>query len=168
MLTIWDGWIVLDVDASLVECHSDKQGAAPTYKKHIFGLHPLLVTIANTGEMIVIYLRKGNVGSNTVTDHLKVLGEAVTQIPARHRKKIIFRADGAGVTKDLLAWIKAEAGRHGYDWRYSVGFDVTEPVREAIVKMPATGWSAAITPEGEPQPGARVAELTGLLTLADG
>jgi hypothetical protein len=60
---IWDGWIVLDVDASLVECHSDKEGAAPTYKKHIFGLHPLIVTIANTGEMIVIYLRKGNAGS---------------------------------------------------------------------------------------------------------
>ena len=31
---VWDGWIVVDVDASLVESHSDKQGAAPTFKKH--------------------------------------------------------------------------------------------------------------------------------------
>ncbi len=31
---VWQGWIVLDVDASLVESHSDKEGAAPTYKKH--------------------------------------------------------------------------------------------------------------------------------------
>lgn len=165
---LWDGWIVLDVDATLVECHSDKEGAAPTFKKHLFGLHPLVVSVANTGEMLVIYLRKGNAGSNTVEDHIKVLEQAVAQLPARHRKKIIFRADGAGATKDLLAWIKTEAAEHGYDWRYSVGFDVTEPIRTAITKVPATAWAAAITPEGQVRPGAYVTELTGLLTLADG
>jgi hypothetical protein len=30
----WDGWIVMDVDASLIESHSDKQGAEATFKKH--------------------------------------------------------------------------------------------------------------------------------------
>jgi hypothetical protein len=130
---VWDGWLVLDVDASLVECHSGKEGAAPTYKKHLFGLHPLVVTVANTGEILVINLRKGNSGSNTVDDHVTVLTEAVAQLPARYRKQIIFRADGAGATKELLAWIKTTAATGGYDWRYSVGFDVTEGVRTAIV-----------------------------------
>jgi hypothetical protein len=62
---VWKDWIVLDVDATLVETHSEKEGAAPTFKKHIFGLHPLTVSVANTGEELVIYLRKGNAGSNT-------------------------------------------------------------------------------------------------------
>ncbi len=164
----WDGWIVLDVDASLIESHSDKQGAEPTYKKHIFGLHPIVVSVANTDEVLTVLLRKGNAGSNTVADHIDVLGEAVAQIPARYRKKIIFRADGAGATKDLLAWIKAEAARNGYTWHYSVGFDVTENVRTAIGQVPADVWAPALTAEGEVRRGAHVTELTEILPLADG
>jgi hypothetical protein len=165
---VWQGWIVMDVDASLVESHSDKEGAAPTYKKHIFGLHPILVSCANTDEVLAVQLRNGNAGSNTVTDHVAVLSEAIAQLPPRYRRKIVFRADGAGATKDLLAWIKAEAAVHGHDWRYSVGFDVTEPVRKAITQVPADVWAPAVTPEGELRRGAQVTEITGLLDLADG
>jgi hypothetical protein len=164
----WDGWIVVDVDASLVESHSDKQGAAPTFKKHIFGLHPIVVSVANTGEVLTVLLRNGNAGSNTVADHITVLTEALAQIPARYRKKIIFRADGAGATKDLLAWIKAEAARNGYTWHYSVGFDVTENVRTAITKVPAGVWAPALTAQGGVRSGAHTTEITGLLDLADG
>ncbi|WP_158632004.1 IS1380 family transposase [Micromonospora sp. Llam0] len=156
------------MDASLVESHSDKQGAAPTYKKHIFGLHPLIVSVANTGEMLTVLLRDGNSGSNTVADHLTVLADAVAQIPARYRRQIIFRADGAGATKDLLAWIKTEAAEHGYTWHYSVGFDVTAPVREAICQVPADVWVPALTPTGKVRKGAYTTEITGLLELADG
>ena len=66
---VWQGWIVLDVDASLVESHSDKEGAAPTYKKHVYGLHPIIVSVANTDEVLATLLRPGNAGSNTVADH---------------------------------------------------------------------------------------------------
>jgi hypothetical protein len=164
----WHGWIVIDVDASLVESHSDKQGAAPTYKKHIFGLHPILVSCANTGEVLAVLLRNGNAGSNTVADHIRVLTDAVAQVPPRYRRKIIFRADGAGATKELLTWIKTEAARCGYTWHYSVGFDVTEPVREAITTVPTDVWAPALTPDNEVRRGAYVTEITGLLTLADG
>jgi hypothetical protein len=164
----WEGWIVLDVDASLVESHSDKEGAAPTYKKHIYGLHPIVVSCANTGEVLAVLLRPGNAGSNTVADHVEVLSEAVAQLPARYRRKIIFRADGAGATHDLLKWIKETAAEKGYTWHYSVGFDVTEPVRTAITAVPADTWACALTPDHEVRPGAYVTELTGLLTLADG
>jgi hypothetical protein len=165
---VWHGWIVIDVDASLVESHSDKEGAAPTYKKHIFGLHPILVSCANTGEMLAVLLRNGNAGSNTVADHITVLRQAVAQLPLRYRRRIIFRADGAGATKDLLAWIKAEAAQHGYTWHYSVGFDVTEPVRQAITDVPTDVWAAALTPEDKVRRGAQVTEITGLLSLPDG
>ena len=162
---VWDGWLVLDVDASLVETHSEKEGAAPTYKKHIFGLHPILVTCANTGEILTILLRPGNAGSNTTDDHITVLTEAIAQLPARYRKKIIFRSDGAGATKDLLKWIKQTPANDGYTWHYSVGFDVTQPIRDAIVKVPEKAWACAITPDGKIRDRAYVAELTGLLDL---
>jgi hypothetical protein len=164
----WTGWIVVDVDASLVESHSDKEGAAGTYKKHVFGLHPIVVSCANTGEILAVLLRPGNSGSNTGADHVAVLSEAVAQLPAAYRKKIIFRADGAGSTKELLAWIQTEAARRGYTWHYSVGFDVTEPVRDAIAAVPARTWAPALTPGGEVRRGAHVAEITGLLDLPDG
>lgn len=164
----WTGWIVIDVDASLVESHSDKQGAAPTYKKHIYGLHPIVVSCANTSEVLAVLLRRGNAGSNTVTDHITVLRQAIAQLPARHRRKVIFRADGAGATKELLAWIKTEAAEHGYTWHYSVGFDVTEAVRTAITTVPARVWACALTPDDEIRRGAHVTDITGLLTMAQG
>jgi Transposase DDE domain group 1 len=34
------GWMVIDMDATLVTAHSDKEGAAPTWKKG-YGFHPL-------------------------------------------------------------------------------------------------------------------------------
>jgi len=165
---VWQGWIVIDVDASLVESHSDKQGAAPTYKKHIYGLHPILVSCANTGEVLAVLLRYGNAGSNTACDHISVLSEAVAQLPPRYRRRIIFRADGAGATKDLLTWITTEAAKRGYTWHYSVGFDVTEPVRQAITDVPTSVWVPALTPEDRVRRGAHVTEITGLLSLADG
>jgi hypothetical protein len=165
---VWDGWIVVDVDASLVESHSDKQGAAATSKKHIYGLHPIVVSVANTSEVLAVLLRNGNAGSNTVTDHVTVLTEAIAQIPLSYRKKIIFRADGAGATKDLLGWIKAEAAAGGYTWHYSVGFDVTEAVRTAITTVPGDVWVPALTPEGALRRGAYTTEITGVLELADG
>jgi hypothetical protein len=164
----WDGWVVVDVDASLVESHSDKQGAAATFKKHIYGLHPIVVSVANTGEVLAVLLRKGNAGSNTVADHITVLSEAIAQIPVHYRKKIIFRADGAGATKDLLTWIKTEAAEKGYTWHYSVGFDVTEAVRTAITTVPADVWVPALTPADKIRKGAYTTEITGLLELADG
>jgi hypothetical protein len=165
---VWDEWIVVDVDASLVESHSDKQGAAATFKKHIYGLHPIVVSVANTSEVLAVLLRNGNAGSNTVTDHITVLTEAIAQIPVRYRKKVIFRADGAGATKDLLGWIKAEAAEKGYTWHYSVGFDVTEAVRNAITEVPADVWVPALTPQGAVRRGAYTTEITGVLDLADG
>lgn len=41
--------LVLDIDATLITCHSEKEAAAPTYKGG-FGFHPLVRFLANTGE----------------------------------------------------------------------------------------------------------------------
>lgn len=69
--------IVIRMDASLVIAHSDKELAAGTHKGS-WGHHPLLAWCDNTGESLALLLRKGSAGSNTVTDHIEVLDEAIT------------------------------------------------------------------------------------------
>jgi hypothetical protein len=45
------GWIVIDLDATLITAHSDKQGASATFKKG-YGFHPLAAWCANTQECL--------------------------------------------------------------------------------------------------------------------
>ncbi|MBT2381534.1 transposase [Streptomyces sp. ISL-111] len=89
--------LVLDLDATLVACHSEKDQAAPTYKGS-FGFHPLLCFLANTGEGLSGRLRPGNAGANTASDHITVLDQALAQIPDvhRHGTDILVRTDSAG------------------------------------------------------------------------
>ena len=47
-------------------------------------------------------LRSGNAGSSTFTDHKEVQAAALKQVPARFRRKILVRADGAGASHDLI------------------------------------------------------------------
>ena len=95
------GWLVIDMDATLVTASSDKEGAAPTWKKG-YGFHPLGAWLANTRECLAMLLRPGNAGSNTFTDHQEVLAAAIRQVPARFRRKILVRVDGAGASHELV------------------------------------------------------------------
>jgi len=60
--------LVIDVDATLVTAHSEKEGAAATFKKG-YGHHPLWAFVDHgvdgTGEPVAALLRPGNAGSNT-------------------------------------------------------------------------------------------------------
>jgi len=159
--------IVLDVDATIVPVHSDKQGAASTFKR-TYGYHPLAVWCDNTQELLAGALRPGNAGSNTTTDHIAVLTDAIAQVPAAHRKNLLVRADGAGASHGLLDWLTGlntapMRGRRGRTVEYSVGFAVTEAVRDAITLVPSTAWSVALDADGQVREHADVVEITGLL-----
>ncbi len=67
--------VVLDVDATLVTTHSEKEGSASTFKKG-FGYHPLGVWCDNTQESLAVMLRPGNAGSNTVADHVATMSRS--------------------------------------------------------------------------------------------
>jgi hypothetical protein len=75
------GWIVIDIDATIITSASDKHGAAVTFKK-TYDFHPLACWCANTQEALAMLLRPGNAGSNTVADHLRV---PRSRTPARPR-----------------------------------------------------------------------------------
>jgi Transposase DDE domain group 1 len=92
--------VVIDVDATLVTAHSEKECAAPTFKRG-FGFHPLWAFLDHgpegTGEPLAFLLRRGNAGSNTVVDHISVLRAALAQLPGGRRpgKHVLVRIDGA-------------------------------------------------------------------------
>lgn len=157
--------LVLDLDATLVACHSEKEAAAPTYKGG-FGFHPLVCFLANTGEALSGELRPGNAGANTATDHIAVLDKALAQIPDAHRHgtDILVRTDSAGSAKAFLAHVR-DLRKRGIRTFFSVGHAITEPIRRAIRAMPDRLWHPALDQDGTLRGGAEVAELTGMVDL---
>jgi hypothetical protein len=162
--------LVIDVDASIVVCHSEKESAAATFKSS-FGYHPILAFLDNSGEFLAGLLRPGNAGANTAADHITVLDQALAQIPDAHRHgvPVLIRADGAGCSKAFLAHIRSLRDQ-AVATEFSVGWAVTDRERHAIGKLPDKVWTDAVDAAGGHREGAHVAELTGLLpagTLAD-
>jgi hypothetical protein len=161
--------LVIDVDATLVTAHSEKEQAAPTFKRG-FGFHPLCAFLDHgregTGEPLAILLRRGNAGSNTVTDHITVLRDALAQLPNHGRrpgKDVLVRIDGAGGTHELIAWLTRRR------LAYSVGFSLPgdlAAIQQRLAAIPADVWTPAYDADGQLRPGAWVAEMTDLFDLA--
>ncbi len=156
--------VVLDVDATLVAVHSEKESAAATFKGG-FGYHPIGVWCDNTQEMLAAMLRPGNAGSNTTVDHITVLTAAIAQVPPAQRKKLLVRADGAGASHGLLDWLTTQDAKRGRSVDYSVGFAVTDQVRTAISRVPVRAWTPAVDADGGVRSGGDVVEVTDLLDL---
>jgi hypothetical protein len=159
------GPLRIDLDATLVDAHSDKQGTAGTFK-HGFGFHPLLAWLDRgdgTGEALAGILRPGNAGSNTAQDHIGVLAMALLALPQAARSgPILVRADTAGATHAFVADLARRK------LLFSIGFPLELDIQAAILAIPAptpdddAGWMPALDPTGRSRPGAWVAELSAL------
>ena len=136
---VLEGWVVIDMDATLITAHSDKQGAAPTWKKG-YGFHPLGAWCRNTRECLAMKLRPGNAGSNTFTDHKEVLAAALKQVPSRFRRKIIVRVDGAGASHDLVRHLLS-LNSERKTVLFTTGWMITAADEAAIAKIPRTHGS---------------------------
>ena len=151
--------VVIDLDATLVTAHSEKEDARGNFKGG-FGHHPLGAWLDNTNEALAMILRPGNAGSNTAADHLTVLDQALLQIPDRWRsKKVLIRADGAGYSHALIAALAEQ------QLEFSVGYPVTDAVRDAIGLVPTWTWQTANNSDGGLREHADVIEVTHLLDL---
>jgi hypothetical protein len=159
------GQVTVDIDATIVTSCSEKQQAAPTWKK-TYGHHPLTVFAdhgaGGSGEALAVLLRAGNAGSNTAADHIQAARLALAQLPRPLRRRVLIRTDSGGGTHEFLNWLT----RPGRRLAYSVGFTITEDMLEAILTVPARAWTAAYDGEGQVRPGAWVAEITGMLDLS--
>jgi Transposase DDE domain group 1 len=159
------GPLILDLDATLIHAHSDKQGAAPTYKQG-FGFHPLgcwLDRGDGTGEALGGMLRPGNAGANTAADHLDVLAMALLGLPKHARDQpILVRCDSAGATH---AFVEDIVGRN---LQFSIGFDCDQRVQAAILALPEQAFTPALDRGGRSRRSAWVAELSSLDLAAAG
>jgi hypothetical protein len=157
------GMVVLRIDGTIVQAHSKKDRATPTFKK-TFGHHPVGCWIDNTSELAALLLRTGNAGSNTADDLIAVLHEAITQVPRQWRRRLLITCDGAGASHDLIDWAQRQNHAADRTVEYSVGFDVDADVRAAIGRLPANRWLPGLdATTGNPRGDIDVAEITDLL-----
>jgi hypothetical protein len=173
--TTGTGTVVLDIDSSLHEIHSEnKEETAPHYKGG-FGFHPIYCFADQTGETLGVKLRPGNAGANNIADHVAVLDAAIAGLPAEiaagHgpgdnpslvRRPVQVRVDSAGCTD--FVWQARER---------NVGFAVVArrnaSIHAAISRLSYDDdrWAPAVRQDGDLRPGAAVAELTDLVDLSD-
>ena len=151
----------IDVDATLVTAHSEKEKAAGNYKGG-YGFHPMQAYLDETREGLGGVLRPGNAGSNTAEDHKIVVDRALAQIPAEYIEslEILVRADSAGATHGFVDYC-----REG-NMRFSVGYELTEQVRTAILQIPEDAFIPALDQDGTTRKNGEVAEITDMVDLS--
>lgn len=155
--------LILDIDATLVDAHSEKESAGPTYK-HGFGFHPMLCYLDATGEALAGILRSGNAAAFSAADHVALLDLALAQLPVKPGGEsgvaMLVRTDSAGGSHEF-----AEALRdRGIE--FSLGSRVREEVRLAVCELDGSEWMEAMDADMEPRDEAQVAELTGEVDLS--
>jgi hypothetical protein len=166
--------VVLDIDGSLHQVHSEnKEEAAANYKGG-YGFHPIYCFADATGETLAVRLRPGNAGANNIADHVALLDAAIAQLPeeiaaghrlgddpALERRGVQVRTDSAGCT-DFVWHARAR----------NVGFAVVARSNASIhaaisrVRFDEDHWRPALRQDGEDRAGAAVAELTDLVDLS--
>lgn len=155
------GFYVIDLDATLVGAHSDKEGAAPNYK-HGFGFHPLIAFLDATGEPLAARLRPGNAAANRPDDHIEVLDEALAQLPVDPTDaEVIVRTDTAGCSH---RFVDACSERNV---RFAVGHKLSAELAAVVMEVPKNCWQATVSADGtEMCDSGEVAEITDLVDLS--
>jgi hypothetical protein len=157
------GFYVIDIDATLVGAHSDKEQAAPNYKGG-FGFHPLLAYLDATGEALAGLLRPGNAGSGTAADHITVLDDALAQLPIDPTDagtEVIARADSAGWSHDFVEHCRQRRVR------FVIGHALTVDVAKILLDVPKRVWRPAISADGaELREHGEVVEITKHVDLS--
>jgi hypothetical protein len=151
------GQVVVDLDATLIGAHSEKEHATPNFKRG-FGFHPMLAFVdhgaGGTGEPLAGLLRPGKANANDAADQIAVLDAALAQLPADVRSRVLVRGDtGSGVQG--FVWHV-----HNLGLEYSVGVYGRQPVLDALEVLPKQAWKKALDADKRPREGAQVAELT--------
>jgi len=152
-----DRQIVVDLDATLIGAHSEKEHATANFKRG-FGFHPMLAFLdhgaGGSGEPLVGLLRPGKASANDAADQIEVLDAALAQLPHEVRSRVLVRGDTGSGVQGFVWHI------HNLGLEYSVGVYGRQPVLDALEVLPKQAWKKALDADGQPREGAQVAELT--------
>ena len=172
------GMVVLDIDASLVQIHSEnKQGTGECFTGGVRETqHRGEPEPANNALVARGMLRPGNAGANSVADHFTVLDAAVAQLPAdiasghrdgddvsMVRRVVQVRTDSAGCSTRFAAGCRA---RH-------IGFAVVASSNANIhkgisrIQHDNSRWQPARRRSGDTAQRSHVAEITDLVDLSN-
>lgn len=168
------GPVVLDIDSTLVEVHSENKNGAAAHFKGGFGFHPMLC--ATDGEPLSIRLRPGNAGANSISDHIEVLDAAVAQLPAAvavgHRegddaalaaREVHLRVDAAGCSVEIAAACRER----------NIAFFMTARSNDQVTaaiggsRFDKQRWQPALRSDGSTDDCAGVRDLTDAVDLDD-
>ena len=166
--------LIIDLDATLVTSHSDKEQAVGTYKGG-YGFAPFIASVDygpghGGGEILAALLRPGNAGANSADDHINVFTQALTQLPDDFYdqqgkligEKILVRTDSAGASRKFLHYLSS----------LGVQFSVSYPVPVMKARMVSwindkQYWQPALDHSGEDRTDAWVVNATDVLGLTD-
>jgi hypothetical protein len=166
-----EGPMIWDFDSTLVNVSSEKEDAAPTYKRG-FGFNPLAVWCDNTKEPLGAMLRPGNAAPGNTDDHLELLEQVVRAVPPEYAlgheegddpalvvHPILVRADSAGASHRFVQSLS------NANFEYSIGFSIRGSVRDALLLAQEEDWVGATELGGGIRDGAEVIELTEVIEL---
>ena len=137
----WRWWLVIDLDGTLITAHSDKEGAAPTFKMG-YGFHPR-AWCANTAESLAMLPRRAT--PDRTPSPITPRCWARRLPPGRMRSRRLVRVDEAGASHELITPSLASRCR---TVPFSCGWAITEADEQAIGLLPAAAWKAAVDQDG--------------------
>lgn len=164
--------LTVDIDASLVNVHSDKEGAKGNYKGG-YGFSPMIAMVdygktQGTGEILAVRLRPGNKAANSAKDHISILSQALEQLPDDFYdpdgvligEKIMVRTDSAGATREFLKHVDSL----GLQFSTSYSLPV---LKERFVRWidEKKYWEPALTADGEHRDNAWVIDASKVIEL---
>ena len=134
--------LVVDVDSTICEVAGKKKaGAAYGYTK-VLGLHPLLATRADTGEVLHARLRKGS--ANTQRGAKRFVEELVARLRrAGASGTLVMRFDSGFWSKDLLSTLE----RLGVSYTMAVRAN-TKAIAQVVATIAEEDWVPIVYPEG--------------------
>jgi hypothetical protein len=166
--------LIIDIDATLVTSHSDKENVAGTYKGS-YGFAPFIATADygagnGSGEILAAVLRPGNAGANSAEDHIRVFHTAAAQLPesfydgtgALAGEKVLVRTDSAGASRKFL-WHLHSLGVQ-FTTSYTLPFGKAHMVDWISDKE---YWQPALDQTGNDRTDAWVINATDVIPLTD-
>jgi hypothetical protein len=141
-----DGRLVIDVDSTIVEVAGKKKAGASYGYTKVLGLHPILATRADTGEVLHARMRKGS--ANTQRGARRFIEEFVARVRrAGATGEIVVRFDSGFWSKQTIATLE----RLKVSYTMAVRAN-TAGIAKVIAAIDEDAWrSIDYTEEGEAQ-----------------